>query len=168
MRPSAALYGQPSLLNADVMSLGAHTRYIMRMPIIGGLVALCAMLGCHAPPARLLLQPAPNRAALSGQVRASSRGAPLQGVAVRLTDETRTTRDSTITDADGRFTFASLLPGSYRVEYLRIGFARQQRTLELKAGRHLQDGVALLRTPVPVHADCLAPDGRSMGAQYCR
>lgn len=150
------------------MSLGAQTRSKMRKPMIGGLVALSAMLGCHAAPARPLLQLAPDRTAFSGQVRASSRGAPLQSVVVRLTDEARAMRDSTTTDADGRFAFASLVPGSYQVEYLRIGFARQKQTVELKAGQHLQNDIALERSPVAVHADCLAPDGRSMGAQYCR
>lgn len=136
--------------------------------LLANVLVLGTLVGCQPRVGPPLPAPAPGFASLSGQVRTGSRGVPLGQVVVRLTDATRAVVDSTMTDADGRFTFQRVLSGSYTLDLVRIGFARKQRTVQLEVGVPALHRISMQVSTLGLHADCLGPDGRSMGAQYCR
>lgn len=171
----------------DVGSRGPHndallptnvTRLtIRRMRLQAGdtVVALSALtLVCAAcsrvPPAPAALAPVPatGRAVLMGSVRADRPKGPVQGALVRLRTPASVWHDSTVTDARGAFAFADLAPGEYVIDVLRIGFARQRRAATLVPNAVARLEVMLQASKIPVIADCISPDGRSMGSQFCR
>lgn len=107
-------------------------------------------------------------ATLSGEVRADRRRPPVQNALARLSAPARAWRDSTFTDSQGRFTFSALEPGEYVLDVSMIGFRRHRQSLKLAPNQPAQLRVVLRADSLTLHADCLAPDGRSMGQQYCR
>lgn len=117
-----------------------------------------------APPA----VPLADGATLSGEVRADRRRPPVQNALVRLSAPVRAWRDPTFADSLGRFTFGGLAPGEYVLDVLMIGFRRHRQSLTLAPDQRAQLRIVLRPDSLTLHADCLAPDGRSMGQQYCR
>ncbi len=81
-------------------------------------------LGEAAPPLRLVLEP--GEAVAVGRVVGPG-GAPLEGVSVRLVGGSADRR--TRSDPDGRFRFAALAPGSYRLLAQLPGFGPVERGL---------------------------------------
>ena len=89
-------------------------------------------------------------------------------VVVRRFDSTGALRDSAVTDIHGRFTFLNLPPGLHRLDLRRRGFARRHVHIVLAAGEQVRQRIAMSAQPLTLQADCLAPDGRSLGGDYCR
>lgn len=134
--------------------------------IVGGL-ALAAVACQHAHLPALPVPPA-GSAALGGLVQTDRRGPPLPAALVVLTTPANTWRDSTFTDSRGRFVFIALAPGDYIVDVRRIGARRERRSVTLAPNSRSQLRFALRPDSLGLHSDCLAPDGRSMGDQFCR
>ncbi len=125
--------------------------------------------GCHRP----FPVPDPRLGASSsslyGELRSSEANEPLAGALVRLYDKAGTiARDSTSTDNTGRFLFASLSAGVYQIQVVRIAHRRLTRELELHRG--VTDTLRLVMAfdTTGMISDCISPDGRSFGSQFCR
>lgn len=84
----------------------------------------------------LALGPAPaagQDASIAGRVLSAESGEPVENATVRLEMRGR----GQLSDAEGRFRFEGLEPGSYRLSVERIGFATAHREGELSAGEAL-------------------------------
>lgn len=128
-----------------------------------------ACVGCQrARTAALPAVPLAGGATLSGEVRAEGRGVPIQDALVRLSAPARAWRDSTFTKSQGSFAFGALPPGEYVLDVLMIGFRRHRQSLALAPDRRSRVRVVLRPDSLGLHVDCISPDGRSMGSQYCR
>lgn len=137
-----------------------------RMVSLALLAIVC--VGCLRAQVATPVVPRAVGAALSGEVRADRKGAPVQKARVRLSAPAREWRDSTFSDSQGRFTFGVLAPGEYVLDVLIIGFRRHRETLTLAPDQRAQLRIVLHPDSVSLLSDCVAPDGRSMGPQYCR
>ncbi|HEX9006384.1 MAG TPA: carboxypeptidase-like regulatory domain-containing protein [Bacteroidota bacterium] len=106
------------------------------------LAPLLLLLSCL--PGRTPAQPPAIR--ISGQVRDSVSGRPLEFVNVFLAQTTI----GTVTRADGRFQLDHVPPGPYELIFSRLGYALVRRHLELtSAGRYTVD-VRLSSRPITV------------------
>lgn len=81
----------------------------------------------------LELEPAEERAALSGLVRERTTQTPLAGVVIELGSDRRT-----VTTEDGRFVFDELEPGLYPLRFTRGELPGLQTEEELVAGQRLE------------------------------
>ena len=68
---------------------------------------------------------------ISGVVQDQTTGAPLSGAQVRVVG----TRLSIDAGLDGRYTLASVRPGTYRVQAQRIGYGLLETTVEVASGQ---------------------------------
>jgi hemoglobin/transferrin/lactoferrin receptor protein len=91
---------------------------------------------------------AQSNARLSGTVTASETGVPLRGVSVRLEPGAR----ATVSSSDGRFEFASLPPGEYRLTVALIGRAPESRTVQLAAAQRAEVRLSLPAEAVVLEA----------------
>ena len=74
----------------------------------------------------LLLQEPPRTAAVEGIVLRARTEVPAPLVNARVVLETGATELVTRTDSSGRFVFAQLLPGLYRLRVTKDGYIRQE------------------------------------------
>jgi len=81
-------------------------------------------------------------AALAGRVE-DSNGAPLPGTGVLLLEVGTNFRSNRTTDSRGRFHFAAVPPGEYRIEVAREGFLPVRTTLRAMAGQTFEIPVTL-------------------------
>ena len=104
--------------------------------------------------------------AISGTVL-DWRGRPLEDVRVRLV---RTTPPSDTVavrgDARGSFTIQTLPPGKFAIDLLRVGARRMTRAVELAPGERITIRAGVDRA-IGLIADCIGPDGRGFGSQFC-
>src|SRR5688572_3884849 len=70
-------------------------------------------------------------------------GAPVPQVSLRVTNESTGESRTTLTDADGRFAWATLVPGAYRIEVERAGFKKYVSHVELQINQELWLNVPL-------------------------
>ena len=95
----------------------------MKQPIFRTLAACAALL--------IITLPLIGVRAAGGQIEgkiSDPKGAAIPGATIRVTD-TETSRSATaVTDAQGRYTLASLSPGSYELRAELSGFRPLQRT----------------------------------------
>lgn len=114
------------------------------------IVAVTALVTAHAqqapqgPPQAQANQPA--TAFLGGQVVEYPSGKPVAGATVTLLGRTdpRGPRSPVLTDAQGRFYFANLLPGSFQTQVVKVGYAYPQmafvtRSVDLAVGERVTD-----------------------------
>lgn len=160
VNPNVMPSGQP--FHAPRMSVQLRGR----MVALAELAIVC--VGCQRAQFATPAVPLAVGAAMSGEVRADRRGPSVHKALVRLSAPARAWRDSTFADAQGRFTFGVLAPGEYVLDVLMIGFRRHRQTLTLAPDQRARLRIVLHPDSVTLHSDCLAPDGRSMGQQYCR
>lgn len=138
----------------------ATARLIVLLVVAGG-------IGCvRASPREQMTSE--NSASIFGQVTSSKGGLTLQGAFVRLLTTDKVSIDSARTDEAGRFTFRSLNPATYQVQVRMIGHRPLNRLIDIKAGI-----IDTLRTQLTFDttgliSDCMSPDGRSFGSQFCR
>ena len=110
-----------------------------------------------------------STSSLFGELRSSENNELLNGAFVRLYDQGRIiARDSIVTDQTGQFIFANLHPGFYRLQAARIAHRRLTREFLIRAA--VTDTLRLIMVfdTTGLIADCMSPDGRSFGQQFCR
>lgn len=86
---------------------------------------------------------------LQGIVTDAAGGAPVPAVSIRLGAQ----GPSGETDADGRFAFRGLEPGTYRVRVGALGYAERVETIQVRTGRIAHVEIRL--TPDPVELESL-------------
>ena len=106
-------------------------------------VALCLAIPCAA-------NQAVGQATgdIAGRVTASDGGAPLSDVIVLLDGTSAPAR----TDADGRFTFASVPAGAHTLEFRRAGFAVTTRAVDIASGASASIDVSLDRAATAIRS----------------
>ena len=115
-----------------VLTEGQPTRLDLRM--LGTSVETSGepvqFVGGHGPfvdDERAEQRAAPTRAVINGVVREEAVGrAPLRGVTVELQGASDSVRATTYTDSAGRFVFADLAPGPYRVFFSKPAYLRAE------------------------------------------
>lgn len=108
-------------------------------------IALCLSLGLSFVPV-LELNAQTSQAVLTGRVLDASNAA-LPGVAMTLAPQPFGTPRSTVTDAEGRYTFEALPPGDYRLQAALAGFGTREAQLTLAAGERRTLDLTLEITP---------------------
>jgi iron complex outermembrane recepter protein len=97
-------------------------------------VALIALAGASpllgAPSEAAGQEPTPEGGAIQGVVTAADTGAPLLAAHVRIRELGR----GDFSHADGTFSFPRIRPGEYTLLVERIGYASQERTVQVEAG----------------------------------
>lgn len=103
-------------------------------------------------PGPVQAQGADAASTVQGQVVDQESGRPLAEVAVSLASGPGGTpgAGTRITNAEGRFRFRSVPPGTYRIVATRIGYRERTDTLEVEAGSDLEMYLPLTVSPVPL------------------
>jgi hypothetical protein len=78
-----------------------------------------------------------QRAAIRGTV-VDMNGAVIRGATVKLVNEATNESRDTVSGAEGEYTFASLQPGSYKLEGAAAGFSTLRRTVELQVNQEIR------------------------------
>src|SRR5512145_1043881 len=95
---------------------------------------------------------AQSRAILRGMVTLESQDAPVHGASVLIVQ----LGQSTLTDSEGVFEFANLVPGNYTVLVHLHGLSDKQQTTQVKAGEittlNFQVGLSPIRDEITVTA----------------
>ena len=92
---------------------------------------LLLLLPCSLLPVRLEAQ---RVGGITGTVRSTERGAPIEGARVMLVGTTF----AVITSARGEFSFHGLIPGKYLIRASAIGYATLTSPIEVKASETLE------------------------------
>ena len=95
----------------------------------------------------LAAQPNPGASSIEGHVLNSLTGAPLRKVSVALTSPNAPIRLVADTDAEGRFEFIGLPPGTYRLSASRTGFLDRPRRRPIALGPNDRVTDAEIRLP---------------------
>lgn len=134
------------------------------------LTGFAVMVGCHhvAETPWPVVEPRPDAAFLIGEIRSTRHGRPAEQARVRLISLESSRRDSTLADHWGRFSFGPVPPGAYRVQVSTIGFRTLSQDAHLKAGAIDTLRLQLKYDTSGVIRDCISPDGRQLGSQFCR
>lgn len=109
----------------------------MKYFLLAGFVSACT----------LSAQPNPVAASIEGHVLSSLAGAPLRKATVVLTAPTSPIRLIADTDAEGRFQFIGLPPGTYRLSASRTGFLDRPTRRPISLGPNEQVTSAEIRLP---------------------
>ena len=105
--------------------------------LIGALVIALGSAGAAA---------AAQPAGMRGTVRVAGSGMPLEGAVVRLTLAGFDRPVERVTDKQGRFDFAWVLPGTYTVAVKRQGFRTVELPVEGRSGDRLVLTVPLVQS----------------------
>src|SRR6266567_3225857 len=109
----------------------------MRYLLLAGLISAFA----------LAAQPNPGAGSIEGHVFNSLTGAPLRKATVVLTTTTSQIRLGADTDAEGRFQFIGLPPGTYRLSASHTGFLDRPTRRPIPLGPNDQVTDAEIRLP---------------------
>ena len=134
------------------------------------LTGFAMMVGCRHFPATPwpAVEARPDAALLVGEIRSSEHRHPVEQAWVRLIALEFSRRDSVLTDHSGRFSLGPVPPGAYRVQVSMIGYRTLSQDTHLRAGAIDTLRLRLQYDPSLVIADCISPDGRQLGSQFCR
>ena len=134
------------------------------------LIGCAVMAGCHhVPETTWPVVEAPRDAALLiGEIRSTLHGRPVEQARVRLIALDSSRRDSVLADHSGRFVFGPVPPGAYRVQVSMIGYRTLSQDAHLRAGAIDTLRLRLQYDTSGVIRDCISPDGRQLGSQFCR
>jgi len=121
--------------------------------LTGWRVVVCLALAMTSTALTPLHGQLPDSAStVQGEVREHETGVPLTGVAVSLASGPRGTRGigTRVTDAEGKFLFRRVPPGTYRLVATLIGYQEVRDTLEVRATADLDLGLSLSVFPIPL------------------
>lgn len=113
-------------------------------------------------------QTAPSPAAISGRVIDQQSGDPIAGAAVQVAE----LKSAVVTDANGRFTIASLPPGTHRLTVSIVGYILATREITVSADRAVEltiplaEGTGTYREDVTVRGDTTAPAEPAVAGQH--
>lgn len=91
---------------------------------------------------------------------------PVPGARISVQSETGELVDSAVSDAAGGFVVGPLPAGSTRLRVMYVGFETYESVVDFERG-HLDTLLVQLNDAIGLIADCICPDGRSMGSQCC-
>jgi hypothetical protein len=128
------------------------------------------MVGCHHVPEIPwpVVEERPDAALLIGEIRSTRHGRPVEQARVRLISLESSRRDSVLADHSGRVSLGPVPPGAYRVQVSMIGYRTLSQDAHLKAGAIDTLRLQLQYDTSGVIRDCISPDGRQLGSQFCR
>jgi hypothetical protein len=128
------------------------------------------MVGCHhaSETPWPVVEPRPEAALVIGEVRSTLHDRPVEQARVRLIPLESGRRDSVLADDSGRFTLGPVPPGAYRVQVSMIGYRTLSQDAQLRAGAIDTLRLRLQYDTTGVIRDCISPDGRQLGSQFCR
>ncbi|MCI0663681.1 MAG: TonB-dependent receptor [Acidobacteria bacterium] len=96
-----------------------------------------------------------STAELRGQI-VDSTGAVIPGASITITDVSKGSTRSTITDVDGNYAFIGLLPSNYEIKVSAKGFAASAGKLSLTVGQQANIPFKLTAGPVEVNVEIFA------------
>jgi hypothetical protein len=131
------------------------------------ILVVAAEIGCVRSSPREQIT-SEDSGSILGQVTSSQGGVALKGAFVRLLASDKVSIDSARTDEAGRFIFRSLNPATYQVQVRMIGHRHLNRLIDIKAGIVDTLKMQLMFDTTGLISDCMSPDGRSFGSQFCR
>lgn len=102
-----------------------------------------------------MAQASGSLAEVRGQV-ADSTGAVIPNVKITLTDLAKGTTRTSVSDADGNYSFLGLLPSTYELKAEATGFASSLTRLELTVGQQANIPVRLSAGKVEARVDVVA------------
>lgn len=139
-------------------------------PYAACVIGLIGIVGCHhiQKTPWPVVDPQPGAAVLIGEVRSTRNDSPIEHARVRLVALESSQRDSVTTDQWGKFVLGPIPPGEYRVEASMIGHRPISQDAHLSAGKVDTLRLQLQYAPAGLITDCISPDGRRIGSQYCR
>jgi Carboxypeptidase regulatory-like domain len=132
----------------------------MKYFLLAGFVSACT----------LAAQPNPGATSIEGHVLSSLTGAPLRKATVVLTAPTSQIRLVADTDAEGRFQFIGVPPGTYRLSASRTGFLDRptRRPIPFGPNDHVTDAEIRLPPQSVITGHVLDEDGEPVDRAWVR
>ena len=149
---------------------------LIALTLLGALLA-CArssVLGAPAPAEYRLpdpavppgVEPSARGGTIVGVVSSTCKGQALPAAQVRVIAQSNDTT-SVQTNESGGFAVGPLVPGQYEIQVRVIAHEPVRRSVVLARSRVDTLRVVLKYNDSLVIADCIGPDGRSFGSQFC-
>lgn len=119
---------------------------------------ICVLLCFFALSATALAQQA-TRGSVEGSVTDVA-GAPVAGARIMLRNAHQVAFGAVTSDAEGRFSFASVAPGSYEIVASGAGFTPQRRAVQVRGGAPTTVRIELLVAPISEQVTVTADSGQ--------